>query len=100
VPEAAGVPLMVIVLLDQAAVTPAGRPTAAPIPVAPVVAKVIGVRRVPMQTLGFVEAVPTVFRPFTVITMLFEFTVAADTQAALLVMVQDTTSPLFNEDDV
>ena len=37
-PAAVGVPLIVIVLAAQAAVTPAGNPTAAPIPVARVVA--------------------------------------------------------------
>ena len=37
VPEAVGVPLIVMVLLAQAAVTPAGRFVAVPIPVAPVV---------------------------------------------------------------
>ena len=36
-----GVPLIVIVLLDHEAVTPVGNPVAAPIPVAPVVVKVI-----------------------------------------------------------
>ena len=41
VPEAVGVPLMVIVLLLHEAVNPAGKPVAAPIPVAPVVAVVI-----------------------------------------------------------
>lgn len=41
VPAAVGVPLTVIVLLFQVAVTPAGSPVAAPIPVAPVVVKVI-----------------------------------------------------------
>ena len=35
---------MVIVLAAQAAVTPAGKPVAMPIPVAPVVVCVIGVR--------------------------------------------------------
>ena len=36
-PAAVGVPLIVIVLLAHAAVTPAGNPVAVPIPVAPVV---------------------------------------------------------------
>jgi hypothetical protein len=95
-----GVPLIVIVLAFHAAETPAGSPVGIPMPVAPVVAMVIGVSALFTHTVGFDDGVLAVFRPFTVITMLFEFTVAADTQAALLVMVQDTTSPLFNEDDV
>ena len=37
VPEAVGVPLIVIVSDPKAAVTPAGNPVAVPIPVAPVV---------------------------------------------------------------
>lgn len=37
VPEAVGVPLIVIVLADHEALTPAGNPVAVPIPVAPVV---------------------------------------------------------------
>ena len=36
-PDAVGVPLMVMVLDAKAAVTPAGKPVAAPMPVAPVV---------------------------------------------------------------
>ena len=38
VPEAVGVPLIVIVFDAKAAVTPAGNPVAVPMPVAPVVA--------------------------------------------------------------
>ena len=41
VPDTVGVPLMVIVFNDQAAVTPVGKPVAVPIPVAPVVVWVI-----------------------------------------------------------
>ena len=66
VPEAAGVPLMVIVLEAQAAVTPAGRPVGVPIPVAPVVVCVIFVRAVLTHTVGVEEAVLAVFS-FTVI---------------------------------
>ena len=40
-PVAVGVPLMVMVLLFQFADSPAGNPVAAPIPVAPVVVKVM-----------------------------------------------------------
>ena len=47
---------MVIVLLAQVAVTPAGKPVAAPIPVAPVVVCVIAVRTVLIQRVGEEEA--------------------------------------------
>ena len=67
VPEAAGVPLMVIVLEAQAAVTPAGRPVAVPIPVAPVVVCVIAVKAVLMHSVGVEEAVPAVLSGVTVI---------------------------------
>ena len=65
VPEAVGVPLIVTVFEAQDAVTPAGRPVAVPIPVAPVVIYVIAVRAVLMHSVGVEEAVPTVFS-FTV----------------------------------
>ena len=58
---------MVIVLLIQAADTPAGRPVAVLIPVAPVVVWVILVNAVLLQRLGEEEGVPTVFKGFTVI---------------------------------
>jgi hypothetical protein len=67
VPEAVGVPLMVSVFAAQAAVTPAGRPVAAPIPVAPVVACVIAVKAVLIQSVGVEEATPAVFAGVTVI---------------------------------
>jgi hypothetical protein len=41
VPDAVGVPLIVIVLLAHDAVTPAGKPVTVPMPVAPVVVCVI-----------------------------------------------------------
>ena len=41
VPDTVGIPLIVIVFDAQVAVTPAGRPVAVPIPVAPVVVWVI-----------------------------------------------------------
>jgi len=66
VPEAVGVPLIVIVFDAQAAVTPAGRPVAVPIPVAPVVVWVIAVKAVLMHSVGVEEAEPTVFS-FTMI---------------------------------
>ena len=61
VPDAVGVPLIVIKLLAQTAVTPAGKPVAVPMPVAPVVAIVIdGVKAVfTISVIG--DAVPAVF---------------------------------------
>ena len=52
---------MVIVLEAQAAVTPAGKPVAVPIPVAPVVVIVISVKAVLIHKLGVLDAVPAVF---------------------------------------
>ncbi len=62
VPAAVGVPLIVITLLAQTAVTPAGNPVAVPMPVAPVVAIVIdGVKAV--FTISVIDdAVPAVLR--------------------------------------
>ena len=62
VPDAVGVPLIVITLLAQTAVTPAGNPVAVPMPVAPVVAIVIdGVKAVfTISVIG--DAVPAVLR--------------------------------------
>jgi hypothetical protein len=56
VPVAVGVPLIVIVLLDQAAVTPAGNPEAVPIPVALVVVCVIFVKTVFTVSVGVDDA--------------------------------------------
>ena len=67
VPDAVGVPLMVIVLLAHAAVTPVGNPVAAPIPVFPVVVCVIAVRTVLTQTVGALEAALAVLFGVTVI---------------------------------
>ena len=66
VPEAVGVPLIVIVFDAQAAVTPAGRPVGVPIPVAPVVVCVIAVKAVLMHRVGVEEAVPAVLSGVTV----------------------------------
>ena len=62
VPAAVGVPLIVITLLAQTAVMPAGNPVAVPMPVAPVVAIVIdGVKAV--FTISVIDdAVPAVLR--------------------------------------
>ena len=58
---------MVIVFAAHAAVTPAGKPTAAPIPVAPVVVCVIAVSGVLIQSVGVDEAALTVLLAVTVI---------------------------------
>ena len=67
VPEAVGVPEIVMVLEDHAAVTPAGKPVAVPIPVAPVVAWVILVNAVLIHSVRVLEAVPAVLSGVTVI---------------------------------
>ena len=59
-PDAVGVPEMMVVLPAQAAVTPAGSPLDAPIPVAPVVVWVILVSAVLIQSVGVAEAADTV----------------------------------------
>jgi hypothetical protein len=61
VPDAVGVPEIVIVFAAQLAVTPAGSPVAVPIPVAPVVVCEIAVMAVPTQAVGEEEAAETVF---------------------------------------
>ena len=60
-PDAVGVPLIVITLLAQTAVTPAGNPVAVPMPVAPVVVIVIFVKAVFTVNVGLDEGVPAVF---------------------------------------
>ena len=65
-PAAVGVPLIVIVLDAQEAVTPAGRPEAVPMPVAPVVTCVILVSPVLLHSVGVEEAAPTVLSGVTV----------------------------------
>ena len=57
---------MVIVLDNQEAVTPAGRPVAVPMPADPVVICVIAVRAVLVQSVGMEEAAPTVLSGVTV----------------------------------
>jgi hypothetical protein len=61
------VPLIVIVLAANAAVTPAGRPVAVPIPVAPVVVCVIAVSAVLIHRVGVEDAMDTVLSGVTVI---------------------------------
>ena len=58
---------MVIVLLAKAAVTPAGKPVADPMPVATVVACVMLVIAVLIQSVGDEDADPTVLLALTVI---------------------------------
>ena len=58
---------MVIVLLAQAALTPAGNPVAVPMPVAPVVACVIFVNAVLIHKVGALDAAPAVLSGVTVI---------------------------------
>ena len=67
VPDAVGVPLIVIVFDNQEALTPDGKPLAVPIPVAPLVLWVIDGIDVLIQTVGLVDAVPTVLVGVTVI---------------------------------
>ena len=66
IPLDVGVPLMVIVLLDHAAVTPAGKPVAEPIPVAPVVVCVMFVMAEFKQTVGLELAALNVLAGVTV----------------------------------
>ena len=58
---------MLIVLLAQAALTPAGNPVAVPMPVAPVVACVILVKAVLIHKVGVLDAAPAVLAEVTVI---------------------------------
>ena len=57
---------MVITLLFHAADTPEGRPVTVPIPVAPVVAMVMGVSRLFGQIVGVADGAPMVLRGLTV----------------------------------
>jgi hypothetical protein len=67
VPETVGVPLMLMVLPTKDGVTPAGKPVAVPMPVAPVVICVIAVNGVLIHKVGVEEAVPAVLFAVTVI---------------------------------
>ena len=71
-PDAVGVPLIVITLAAQVALTPAGKPLAPDtplfaIPVAPVVVCVILVSAVLIQSVGVDDAAPAVLFAVTVI---------------------------------
>jgi hypothetical protein len=61
-----GVPLIVIVLPDHAAVTPAGSPVAAPMPVAPVVVWVMAGSGVFTQSVGVEDGAAAVLAGVTV----------------------------------
>ena len=63
-----GVPLIVIAFDAHDAVTPAGRPVAVPIPVAPAVVCVIAVRAVLMHSVGDEDAAPAALSGVTMIT--------------------------------
>ena len=66
VPAKVGVPEIVMILDAQAAVTPAGRPEAVPMPVAPVRVCVMLVSAVLMHRVGVEDAAPTVLSDVTV----------------------------------
>jgi len=67
VPLAVGVPLIVMVLAAQLAVTPAGKLVGVPIPVAPVVVCVIAVSAVLIHSVGVSDATDAVLAGVTVI---------------------------------
>ena len=67
VPAKVGVPEIVMILDAQAAVTPAGRPEAVPMPVAPVMVCVMLVSAVLMHKVGVEEAAPAVSSGVTII---------------------------------
>ena len=68
VPDTVGVPLIVMVFPAQVAVTPAGKPTAVPIPVAKVVVCVIaGVKAVLIHKVGEDDATPGVLMDIVIV---------------------------------
>ena len=72
VPDAVGVPLIVIVLLAKDAVTPAGKPVAVPIPVAPVVVCVIaGLKAVLIHKVRVALLVTVLFGETTIVPVAF-----------------------------
>ena len=93
VPDAVGVPLIVIVLLAKADDTPAGNPFAPDtleleIPVAPVVLIVIAVKAVLMHKVGVEEGVPAEL--FGVTVMVADETAKPDVFKQLCSLVMDT----------
>ena len=75
VPDTVGVSLIVITSDIQLAITPSGKPVGAPIPVAPVVDIVIGVKAVFTTSVGLVDGVPAVFRTEQTVIVPVAFTV-------------------------
>ena len=67
VPAADDVPLIVIVFDAHDAVTPAGKLVGVPMPVAPVVVCVIGIKAVLIHNVGVEEGAPAVLVAFTAI---------------------------------
>ena len=63
-----GVPLIEIILEAQVAITPAGRPIAVPIPVAPIVVCVIAVKDELIHTVGVEDGALTILSGRTMIT--------------------------------
>ena len=61
VPLSVGIPLILIRLSDQTALTPAGNPMEGPMPVAPMVECVIFVISVLTQTVGVEDDTPAIF---------------------------------------
>ena len=78
VPVSVGVPLIVITSADQDAVTPAGKPAAVPMPVAPVVDIMIFVKVVFTKSDGLDDAVPAVLRVQVVNDTSFPYDVPAE----------------------
>ena len=66
-PDTVGVPLIVIVFEAQEAVTPAGSPVGVPIPVAPVVVRVMGVSAVLIGSTGIEVAALTVLNATVIV---------------------------------
>ena len=77
-------PLIVMVLLAQAAVTPVGKPVAVPIPVAPVVVWVMEVKGELIQRVGVEEAAPAVLLEF-IVTVVAELVAVQPTLVAVTV---------------
>jgi hypothetical protein len=87
VPEAVGVPLIVIVFEAKLADTPEGRPEATPIPVAPVVECVIAVNPVLMHNVGVDDAAPAESAGFTVKDAVFPAVADAQPIEAIVIVV-------------
>ena len=99
VPDAVGVPLIVIVLAFQEAVTPAGKLLGTPMPVAPVVVWVIAVSAVLIQSVGEDDAALTVLAGVTVtsrsIVLLVSLQVVTPTPLLFGVVIGKVTVTLY-----